>query len=172
MSGPDGRLDEPGRTVDAEPLLRAAVDEGAIHRDNARTLEQWLDGLRDAVVGAAGYRRFLHDDVQPANVMADRGDYRALIDWGDAGWGDPALDFRTLPARAVAVALAGYRQVAPLDGDDSAEQRIWWDHLLAAVYAARRPLAPQRLEWSRPPAARLIELLALVAEGRTVGRFT
>lgn len=169
---PLGRLDEQGRTCEFEPLLGAAVDEGAINADNARTLADWFEHLRPAVLAGEGYRRFLHGDAQIANVLVKpNGDYSALIDWGDAGWGDPALDLRSVPARTVGLVLAGYRQVAPLDGDESAEARIWWDHLWSAVYALRRDRVDRRGDWTRPPGARIVELLALVAEGGTIGRF-
>jgi aminoglycoside phosphotransferase (APT) family kinase protein len=128
-------------------------------------------GVAGVVNGADQFRRFIHGDLQPANIMAARGDYTAVIDWGDAGWADPALELATLPMRAVPHALAGYREVAPLDGDDTAEARIWWDHVCAAVYNTRRRLAPDRVDWNRPPAARLVELLAYVHDGGRVGRF-
>ena len=43
-----------------------------------------------------------------------------IIDWDDAGWGDPAMDLVSLPLRVVDHVLAGYRSVMPLDGDDTA----------------------------------------------------
>ena len=54
--------------------------------------------------------------------------YEAIIDWGSAGLGDTALDFAGVPLRAVPHMLAGHREIAPLDGDETAEQRIvsWW----------------------------------------------
>ena len=169
---PLDRLDEQGRTCEAEALLRAAVEEGVINADNARTLAGWFDQLRPAALAGQKYRRFLHGDAQIANVLAKpSGEYSALIDWGDAGWGDPALDLRSVPARAVGLVLAGYREVAPLDGDESAEARIWWDHLWSAVYALRRDRTQRRGDWTRPPGARIVELLGLLADGGTIGRF-
>ncbi|MBW3536233.1 MAG: aminoglycoside phosphotransferase family protein [Actinobacteria bacterium] len=168
------RLDVAVTAVDRLPsLLAAAVDEGAINADNARTLAQWFDRLRPAVISADGYRRFVHGDAQPANVLAkETGEYSALIDWGDAGWGDPAVDFRLVPARAIGRVLAGYREVGPLDGDESAEARIWWDHLWSAVYNLRRDRVVHSLgDWNRPPGARMVELLARLADGGTIGNF-
>jgi hypothetical protein len=46
------------------------------------------------------------------------------IDWGDARWGDAADEFVGPPLRAVPHMLAGYRQVSPLDDDETAEARI------------------------------------------------
>ncbi len=168
---PNGWLDDAGRDTSAEELLSSAVAEGAINADNARTLQGWFDALQPAV-GDAGFRRFLHNDLQPTNLLVSpTNGYLGVIDWGDAAWGDPALDFRSLPARVIPLVLAGYREVGPFDGDDSAEARIWWDHLFSAVYNLRRDLTPGRSEWSRPPGARIIELFRFVAAGGVIGRF-
>lgn len=113
------------------------------------------------------YHRFLHNDVQLTNVMVHDGRYQALIDWGDAGWGDPTLDFRSLPARTVRYALEGYREVGLPDGNDTIGGRITWDHLSKALCHLERGPVPGRKEWNRPPGARFIELLALASETRS-----
>jgi len=41
--------------------------------------------------------QFLHQDAQISNVLVVGGDYRALIDWDDAGWSDPVVDLRYVP---------------------------------------------------------------------------
>jgi hygromycin-B 7''-O-kinase len=161
------RLDTPGRFTSFDRLLDVLVRDGVLHVDNARWFESVLARLAPVAVVGDTFHRFVHDDVQPANVMARDGAYAALIDWGDAGWGDPALDFRYLPLRAVPAAVAGYREVAPPDGDETFDGRIVWDHLTHALWALGRAPAPHRLEWSRPPAARLTELLAFATSERT-----
>jgi aminoglycoside phosphotransferase (APT) family kinase protein len=70
------------------------------------------------------------------NVMCSAGgDLLALIDWGDAGWGDPALEFAQMPIMAVPHAVAGYESEAPGGLGDRAEGRIIWDQLGYAVDA-------------------------------------
>jgi thiamine kinase-like enzyme len=56
----------------------------------------------------------------------------ALIDWGDAGWGDPVLELAALPIEAVPHVVAGYEaEGGELGGD--AEARILFDQLRAAI---------------------------------------
>ena len=161
---PDGWLDQPGRDDNPEAFLEALRAGGYSSDDLHAWLRSLILLLEPAVQGARSYRRFLHDDASPANVMVDRGSFVALIDWGDAGWGDPALEFRALPTRAVPAVLAGYREVAPLDGDETAEARILYDHVLAACYYATRPVNSESQNWGRPPVGRFGELLAFATE--------
>lgn len=97
---------------------------------------------------------------RPTNVIVRSGEYAAIIDWGDAGWDDPALDFAYIPLRAVPAALGGYREVAALDGDDGAEARILWDHLGLALDHLDRPARPGSADWDGALAARWVELIA------------
>jgi aminoglycoside phosphotransferase (APT) family kinase protein len=60
-----------------------------------------------------------------------QGGLRALIDWGDAGWGDPTLDFAAVPLDSISAALEGYDQTERLGGYP--EARIIWDHLHNAL---------------------------------------
>ncbi|MDV6375757.1 phosphotransferase family protein [Deinococcus arenicola] len=60
---------------------------------------------------------FLHNDLHAGNLMvadngADEGAVTALIDWGDAGWGDPALDLTYAGPLAAPGLLRGYREEA------------------------------------------------------------
>jgi Ser/Thr protein kinase RdoA (MazF antagonist) len=103
--------------------------------------------------------RFLHGDVQATNVMvrpASR-EYLALIDWGGAGWGDPAHDLAGFPLRAVPWVLAGYREVAP-KADKTMEARLLWRHLQLALFLLQRPPQPGR-SWAERPVAMLLEIL-------------
>lgn len=79
-------------------------------------------------------RRFIHDDIHPMNIMCSaEGELLALIDWGDAGWGDPTLDFAGIPLEAVPSALEGYEAEAPGVLGAHPEARIAWNKLLDAV---------------------------------------
>jgi aminoglycoside phosphotransferase (APT) family kinase protein len=75
------------------------------------------------------------------NVLSSpQGSLLSIIDWGDAGWGDPAMDFAWMPLEAVPLALGGYMETAPeLLGKD-VRSRIAWDRLYAALNTmAERP---------------------------------
>ena len=160
---PNGYLDRPAR-LEPEALIAPLASAALLGGYTVRWLDRVFTRLRPVVAAAAPLRRFLHFDVLPTNVMVDdAGDFAALIDWNNAGWADPALDFRFLPSRAVEATLAGYRDVAPLDGDDTAEARVLWDHLCLALTTLRSPPRRENISWARPPFARLAELAAAAA---------
>ncbi len=71
------------------------------------------------------------------NIMCTRGDeLLALIDWGDAGWGDPTFDFAQIPLLAIPNVLEGYREVAPYLLGGTLKERIIWDKLNDAMVKA------------------------------------
>ena len=43
-------------------------------------------------------RRFVHWDLHAHNIMVEEGKLTAIIDWGDCGFGDPAINFMCVPA--------------------------------------------------------------------------
>jgi Ser/Thr protein kinase RdoA (MazF antagonist) len=124
---------------------------GYFTSEEVRWLSGWLDLLAPFALAPLP-KRFRHGDLQTTNVMVhpDPSTYLALIDWGACGWGDAAHDFAGIPLRAVPFMLAGYREVAPLTEDDTAEARILWRHLQMALYLLGRP----RSRDGRGPSAR------------------
>jgi len=130
---PDGYLDHPARDQDVGAVVKRLVDAGRVDLDVARRIERVAEELRPRI--AEGIEtRFIHDDVHPMNVMCSSGgELLAIIDWGDAGWGDPSLDFATIPLDDIASALEGYEAEAPgLLGRDP-EARVAWNKLLDAM---------------------------------------
>lgn len=105
---------------------------------------EWLAGLLKRLaplVTAPAATAFCHGDVNAANVMVDWREprrYAGLLDWGGAGWADPASDFSAVPLKMVPAAVAGYRGIAPLADDASAEARILWFYLRLALFGLRR----------------------------------
>ena len=78
--------------------------------------------------------RFIHDDLHSMNIMcSNSGALMAILDWGDAGWGDPALDFAAMPLEAIGPALEGYEAETshPLSARFVAQ--VAWYRLLDAV---------------------------------------
>lgn len=52
---------------------------------------------------------FLHGDLSAANLFTSvDGAFAAFIDWGDAGWGDPAMDLARVPLARFEAVLAAY----------------------------------------------------------------
>jgi aminoglycoside phosphotransferase (APT) family kinase protein len=134
---PLGLLDAP-RRFDPRSVLDELGASGTLPATHARWLCRWLDALAPTALVAVT-PRFLHDDLQANNVMVSVGshDYLAMIDWGDAGWGDPTLDFRSMPLRAIPFALEGYRSHLPLEDDETVEARVLWDQIAHAIEQLR-----------------------------------
>jgi HAD superfamily hydrolase (TIGR01509 family) len=103
------------------------ADADAVRRYAARTL---------ALAGPAP-RILLHGDLQARHLLVD-GERVVLVDFGDAGWGDPALDLVVLthftPERRAEV-LDGYR------ADQALRERV---ALLAPLYSLWRNLFVSR----------------------------
>jgi aminoglycoside phosphotransferase (APT) family kinase protein len=155
--------DDPHATVDQ------LASDGSIDPETARWLVEWLDRLeewRPADVEPV----IVHGDASPTNVVVDpeAPDVASLVDWGDAAWADPAVDFVKLPLRAVPFALEGY--AAELTARERREvvhawsARVLWYHLSWALAALlRRPGRDER-GWTVPPMNRLLEILRFFAE--------
>lgn len=138
-------------------LLEVLATGGYVASSEARGLSAWLDRLAPAALTPVP-KRFSHGDTQTTNVMVrpESREYLAVIDWGSAGWADPALDFTGVPLRAVPFMLAGYREVAPLERDDTAEARILWAHLQLALFLMRRQPQPGK-SWAERPLTMVLE---------------
>jgi len=130
---PNGYLDAPGREEDLDAVFRPLVDARRVDLDTARRIEGSIAALRPHIGGGVD-ARFIHNDVHPMNVMcATTGTLLAIIDWGDAGWGDPTLDFAAIPIDAMPFALEGYEAEAPGLLGPIPEARFVWDKLLNAM---------------------------------------
>ncbi len=151
-------------TSDLTSLPDELAEAGYFTGMEARWLTQWLARLAPAAT-APITPCFLHGDNQMSNIMVCVGslDYLAFIDWGNAGWGDPAFDFAGIPLRAVPYMLAGYRQIAPLTNDETAEARILWRHLELAFGNLSRGPEPD-LSWAERPLPFLLEIMRFLLE--------
>jgi Ser/Thr protein kinase RdoA (MazF antagonist) len=125
---------------DARPHLHALA------ADRAAFFARWLDRLEDVPAADA---RLVHHDVHGLNVLC-AADGATLIDWGDAGWADPASELGSVPMPYMTNLLAGYEEIASLGQE--AEARI----LRAVIGHAVRKLAERGRE--RP----LLDLMAFV----------
>lgn len=129
---PNGYLDTPERDRQLHLLLQRFADSGHVNRALIREIEGLLTLLASYVDRGGAALCFLHNDVHECNIMCGpRGGLRAVIDWGDAGWGDPTLDFAAIPLDSVAAVLTGYGPMERLG--ESPEARIVWDHLQNAL---------------------------------------
>ena len=72
---------------------------------------QWEKKLQPAI-DSKFEKRFIHNDTHAGNTMMLTGPLRlsAIIDWGDACWGDPAQDIVKAPVWAAPWSIKGYRE--------------------------------------------------------------
>ena len=146
----------------AEALFDEASQAGLIHEDGITWLQNLVTRLDDSISsGPPAPRVLLHNDVKPDNAMLDRRGSLHLIDWGDAGYGDPVLDFHSLPLRSAQAALQGYR--ANIEGDLTLETRLIRRVVARSISGLRRTprLGPS---WYRPIAATLTDLFTFSAD--------
>ena len=133
---PKGYLDTPGREMDLRPLLNRLADAGRLDDATAEEVAQLISELAPHVTAGVD-DRFVHNDVHDMNVMCSTaGKLLAIIDWGDAGWGDPTLDFAAIPLDTIPYALEGYELEGPGALGAFPEARFIWDKLQDAMDAA------------------------------------
>jgi len=134
---PHGYLDSPGYEPNLEPTIARFIDAGAANQKSAREISRFLDELAPHVSSAEHERCFLHNDLHDMNVMCTQtGSLLAVIDWGDAGWGDPALDFVGVPLDMMSAAFAGYGFTNRARLGVFPDARIVWTKLHEALDAA------------------------------------
>lgn len=152
------------RFPDPREQAEAVAQAGYVTGLEARWLLRWLERIAPACTTPPP-KRFLHGDLQGTNIMVQPGSlrYLALIDWGSSGWGDPAADFTGIPLAAAPFLLAGHREVAPLDGDETAEARILWYQLGLALRWVQRQPEPER-SWAERPLAMLFGILRFLLD--------
>jgi aminoglycoside phosphotransferase (APT) family kinase protein len=132
---PLGWLDHPDRELNLAERFDELASGAPIDRSIARDIARWIEGLKPAVAAATA-PCFLHNDIHDMNLMSARdGSLLALIDWGDAGWGDPILEFAQVPLVVVPFVMTGYEAEAPGRLGDGPEARILWDKLDYALRA-------------------------------------
>jgi aminoglycoside phosphotransferase (APT) family kinase protein len=131
---PRGYLDTPGYDLNLPAAVKRLRDEGSIGDAAARDLDRLLDELAPYVAVPNPERCFVHNDLHDLNVMCTAtGKLVALIDWGDAGWGDPAVDFTSIPLDMIPAALDGYGSDRRRTLGPCADARFVWLHLQDAL---------------------------------------
>ncbi|WP_165977495.1 phosphotransferase family protein [Nonomuraea diastatica] len=159
------RDESPGDPRELVDRLRA---DGWIDADAARWLTSRFDAL-SPYLPAEPPMVLVHGDISPQNLLAaERGAVlTGIVDWGDAQWADPAIEFAKTPLTAVPAMLDGYAQEA---GEGTAEHlrsweaRVLWVHLTWALARLADPVPkPGERHWTAPPASRLLGLLRFFA---------
>lgn len=71
---------------------------------------------------------FVHGDTNQFNFLCTESDkLLSIIDWGDSGWADPAIDFYMLPTEVLDKVLEGYSKIAKTNIDINFIYRIIMD---------------------------------------------
>jgi hygromycin-B 7''-O-kinase len=99
----------------------------------------------------------LHGDLAQQNLMADNNHLQALIDWGDAAWGPPGMEFAKLRLEHVVAVLRGYPQ------QEGLEASILWFHLSWGISGLPKTPQPGQRHWTAPPPSRLLGVLRFYA---------
>jgi aminoglycoside phosphotransferase (APT) family kinase protein len=130
------RLETSGGPLPADPTTGRGVPLAA--RDGyTRSAVAGLGSLVDGAAVTAAWEAalaapawdgspvWIHGDLQPGNLLADRGRLSAVIDWGSLGLGDPACDLIIAWTLFSGESRAAFR--ASLDVDDAtwARGRGW-----------------------------------------------
>jgi aminoglycoside phosphotransferase (APT) family kinase protein len=122
--------------MDLHPLLKRLADAGRLDASTVEEIARLISELAPQVASSVD-GRFIHDNIHDMNVMCSpAGELLAIIDWGDAGWGDPTLDFAAIPLDAIPYAQEGYELEAPGALGAFPEARFVWDKFQAAMDAA------------------------------------
>ncbi|GAA1142367.1 hypothetical protein GCM10009630_46080 [Kribbella jejuensis] len=145
---------DPWGTVE-ELAERGYVDSGS-----ASWLSGWFTRLAEEI-DAGGPKVLIHGDVAAHNLLVGTtNDLRALIDWGDAAWAPPAMDFAKLPLTDVASLLPEY--LAHTDSPTTEHElaaAVLWFHLSWALSKLQAAPWPNQRHWTAPTTSRLLNLL-------------
>ncbi|MFC3982771.1 phosphotransferase family protein [Streptosporangium jomthongense] len=154
--------------TDPWALTDRLLKDGWIDTGTARWLTGWFDRLSPHLPTSPPMV-LVHGDIAPQNLLVSpkTTQLNGIVDWGDAAWADPAVDFAKMPLAGVPAMLDGYRQQTGQETPTSAptwEARVLWLHLTWALGRLKDPVPrPDERHWTAPPASRLLGLLRFFA---------
>jgi len=162
VDDPNGWLDKP-YFCDPRVELETARKELKVELVTYDWLAKWNDRLAPAI-DAPGATRFVHNDLHAGNTMVLDGPLRlsAVIDWGDACWGDPVLDMERVPIWATPWLLESYQEATGLV-DEVFVGRVLAHVLGTTLYKACDPeFDPTEAPWHPFPNAFVFNLVRLM----------
>jgi Ser/Thr protein kinase RdoA (MazF antagonist) len=140
LPDPNGWLDWV-EMEDARSSLQGAILINTITPEESAWCAAILDRL-EPLLDQDLQRVFVHNDVHELNILASP-TQTMLIDWGDAGWGDPCFDFSVLPPPWIPAVFAVYERQRPLP--EPVRARVVWNQLGKAL---RRLAGPEDRHWN------------------------
>jgi aminoglycoside phosphotransferase (APT) family kinase protein len=133
----------------------AKADPAEVPRD--AVLAVWADAL--AAPAYDGEARWFHGDLHEGNLLVRDGRLAAVIDWGAAGRGDPAIELNAMWGYLPESAADLYRATVGLD--EAAYRRARGFALAPSISASTyyRETAPEIARGARETVRRLIASL-------------
>lgn len=126
---PKGWLDNPDRDYTKCMLIQGLLDNES---KSLYLLELIENKYTDKTFS---YKKcFVHGDTNEFNFLCTKNDQLlSIIDWGDSGWGNPAIDFYMIPMDVLDDVLDGYNEIAGINVDFDFIYRIILDKIWIAI---------------------------------------
>jgi hygromycin-B 7''-O-kinase len=140
---------------DPRPTVDSLATQGYLDSGVATWLLAVFDELATQIPERSPV--LLHGDLAQQNLMVHDNHLQALIDWGDAAWGPPGMEFAKLTLEQVAATLPGY------SGGEGLEASALWFHLSWGISGLTKGPQPGQRHWTAPPASRLLGVLRFYA---------
>ena len=155
VDDPNGWLDKPYFNDPREQL-----DEARRELRVELVTYDWIAKWNERLAPAKGETKFVHNDLHAGNTMVLQDPLRlsSVIDWGDACWGDPVLDFERVPIWAAPWAMEAFGEV-----DEMFVGRVLAHVLGTTLHTARDPeFDPSEQAWHPFPTAFTFNLVRLM----------
>ena len=129
FNDPKGWLDHPDRDYTKDRLIKDLFNNDS---NSLYLLELVESKYKNQTFS---YKKcFVHGDTNPFNFLCTTNDQLlSIIDWGDAGWGDPAIDFYMIPIDVLDNVLDGYNKIAGIHVDYDFIYRIILDKIWTGI---------------------------------------
>lgn len=155
-----------------DQLIERLSEMGELGRNQGQWLRRWFEHL-EACGARASEPVLLHGDVISSNILVNRsGQVTALIDWGNACWGEKARDLADFPTRELPALLSEYRGHLKDHGiiDDRSARgysleaaALWFQLCLALAKLLGTQSTSETRNWSAPRQARLFEIVRFLS---------
>lgn len=140
--------------------LERNLELGKLDPETAGEIEAWLDfiepKLGEPIPGVG------HKDIHPWNLFVDPETYElvSIIDWGDASYGDVAIEFASMPLPAMPPMIEGYLEAGE-ELNEGFIPRVLHTGLALSLWENRNPdMVNYKRQWWRFPRGGWPELKA------------
>ncbi|WP_349671039.1 aminoglycoside phosphotransferase family protein [Lacrimispora sp.] len=126
---PNCWLGSPDRDYTKDMLIQGLLN---YERESSYLLELIKNKFTDETFS---YKKsFVHGDTNEFNFLCTKNDkLLSVIDWGDSGWGDPAIDFYMIPIEILQHVLDGYNEIAGANINNGFIDRIILDKVWTGI---------------------------------------